>query len=89
MDATALFKFSSGLYVVSADDGERAAACLVNTGLQVTSSPLQVSVTVNKEQGELHLRRHRARRALLARRGGRVRGHALRGALRVPHLGGL
>ena len=49
MDATALFKFSSGLYVVSADDGERPGACLVNTGLQVTSSPLQVSVTVNKE----------------------------------------
>lgn len=49
MDATALFKFSSGLYVVSAADGERAGACLVNTGLQVTSAPLQVSVTVNKE----------------------------------------
>ena len=51
MDASALFKFSSGLYVVSADPGagERAAACLVNTGLQVTSAPLQVSVTVNKE----------------------------------------
>ena len=49
MDASALFKFSSGLYVVSANDGEQAAACLVNTGLQVTSSPLQVSVTVNKE----------------------------------------
>ena len=49
MDATALFKFSSGLYVVSADDGERAGACLVNTGLQVTAEPLQVSVTVNKQ----------------------------------------
>ena len=51
MDASALFKFSSGLYVVSAapGNGERAAACLVNTGLQVTSQPLQVSVTVNKE----------------------------------------
>ena len=49
MDASALFKFSSGLYVVSADDGERAGACLVNTGLQVTAEPLQVSVTVNKQ----------------------------------------
>ena len=49
MDATALHKFSSGLYVVSADDGERVAACIVNTGMQVTSKPLQVSVTVNKE----------------------------------------
>ncbi|MCR8907889.1 MULTISPECIES: flavin reductase family protein [Atopobiaceae] len=49
MDASALYKFSSGLYVVSADDGERPGACIVNTGLQVTSAPLQVSVTVNKE----------------------------------------
>ncbi|WP_455138634.1 flavin reductase family protein [Thermophilibacter sp.] len=49
MDASALFKFSSGLYVVSAADGERTGACLVNTGLQVTATPLQVSVTVNKE----------------------------------------
>lgn len=49
MDATALFKFSSGLYVVSARDASHAAGCLVNTGLQVTAEPLQVSVTVNKE----------------------------------------
>lgn len=49
MDESALFKFSSGLYVVSADDGERPGACVVNTGLQVTSKPYQVSVTVNKE----------------------------------------
>lgn len=49
MDESALLRFSSGLYVVSASDGERVGACLVNTGLQVTSSPLQVCVTVNKE----------------------------------------
>ena len=48
MDGSALFKFSSGLYVVSATDGESTAACIINTGLQVTSEPLQVSVTVNK-----------------------------------------
>lgn len=49
MDASALFTFSSGLYIVSANDGERTGACLVNTGLQVTSQPLQVAVTVNKQ----------------------------------------
>lgn len=49
MDASALYRFSSGLYVVSASDGERTAGCIVNTGLQVTSAPLQVSVTVNKD----------------------------------------
>lgn len=49
MDPSALYTFSSGLYVVCADDGERPGACIVNTGLQVTSQPYQVSVTVNKE----------------------------------------
>ena len=49
MDATALFKFQSGLYVVSARDGEDYGACVINTGLQVTSTPLQVMVAVNKQ----------------------------------------
>lgn len=49
MDATALFRFQSGLYVVSANDSEHEAACLVNTGLQVTAEPLQVEVVINKE----------------------------------------
>ena len=48
MDATALYKFPSGLYVVSADDGEKAAGCVINTGLQLTGEPLQVQVVVNK-----------------------------------------
>ncbi|MDO4796609.1 MAG: flavin reductase family protein [Coriobacteriales bacterium] len=49
MDATALFSFQSGLYVVSASDGEERAACIINTGLQLTSSPIQVEVVVNKQ----------------------------------------
>jgi flavin reductase (DIM6/NTAB) family NADH-FMN oxidoreductase RutF/rubredoxin len=49
MDKTALFKLSSGLYVVSATDGEHTGACVINTALQVTSDPLQVAVTVNKD----------------------------------------
>lgn len=49
MDPTALFSFSSGLYVVSAYDGKKAAGCLVNTGMQLTSEPYQISVTINKE----------------------------------------
>ena len=48
MDKSALFTFSSGLYVVSASDGERQSGCVVNTGLQLTSEPLQVMVAVNK-----------------------------------------
>ena len=42
-------KFTSGLYVVSASDGEVESGCVINTGLQLTSTPLQVMVAVNKE----------------------------------------
>lgn len=49
MDVTALYKFQSGLYVVSATDGEDTGACIINTGLQLTSDPLQVQVVVNKQ----------------------------------------
>ncbi len=49
MDATALFKFQSSLYVVSARTAEDYGACIINTGLQLTSTPLQVMVAVNKQ----------------------------------------
>ena len=49
MDATALYKFQSGLYVVSASTAEDYGACVINTGLQLTSQPLQVMVAVNKQ----------------------------------------
>lgn len=49
MDATALYKFQSGLYVVSAQSEDDTGACIINTGLQLTSDPLQVEVVVNKQ----------------------------------------
>lgn len=49
MDATALYKFQSGLYVVSAATEDDYGACIINTGLQLTSTPLQVMVAVNKQ----------------------------------------
>lgn len=49
MDATALYKFQSGLYIVSAATEEDTGACIINTGLQLTSNPLQVEVVVNKQ----------------------------------------
>ena len=45
---SAIFKLTYGLFVLSAKDGEKDNACIINTALQVTSNPLQVSVTVNK-----------------------------------------
>lgn len=49
VDETALFSLSYGLYVVAAKDGDRRAGCIVNTVQQVTATPIQVSVAVNKE----------------------------------------
>lgn len=49
MDKRALYKFSSGLYVVSAATDEERAGCVINTGLQLTGDPLQVQVVVNKQ----------------------------------------
>ena len=49
MDTRALHKFTSGLYVISTQAGETVSACLINTGLQLTSAPLQVQAVVNKQ----------------------------------------
>lgn len=49
MDKTAFFTMPCGLYVVSAAaDGSRAG-CIINTAVQVTSTPPRISVAVNKE----------------------------------------
>ena len=47
MDASALFKFTSGLYVVSSEADGEVGACIINTGLQLTSNPLQVEIETN------------------------------------------
>ena len=49
MDTTALQKIQYGLFVLSASDGGRDNACIVNTVIQVTSSPMCIAVTVNKQ----------------------------------------
>ena len=49
VDKSAFHSLSYGLYIVGATDGERVAGCVANTFQQVTSSPLQVSVALNKE----------------------------------------
>lgn len=49
MDATALFKMSYGLYVISTSWQGKDSACVVNTLQQVTNMPNQLSVAVHKE----------------------------------------
>lgn len=48
MDTSALFKLSYGLFVVTANEGEKDNGCITNTVIQVTNSPLRISVTINK-----------------------------------------
>ncbi len=48
-DLTALFKIGYGLYVVTTNDGAKDNGLIVNTVMQVTSTPCRVAVTVNKD----------------------------------------
>ncbi|MCC8073472.1 MAG: flavin reductase [Clostridiales bacterium] len=48
IENSALFKLSYGLFILTGRDGEKDNGCVVNTVSQVTSSPLRISVTVNK-----------------------------------------
>lgn len=49
IDKKAFRSLSYGVYVVGAVADGRRAGCIVNTFAQVTSSPAQVSVAINKE----------------------------------------
>lgn len=45
----ALFNLGYGLYVVTSHDGKKDNGLIVNTVIQVTSSPERVAVTINKQ----------------------------------------
>lgn len=49
LDKKALYQISSGLYLVSSKNEGHQAGCIINTLMQVTSKPVQVSITLNKE----------------------------------------
>ena len=49
IDKIAFRSLSYGLYLVTAQDGEKQAGCVVNTFSQVTSSPVQASIAINKD----------------------------------------
>ncbi len=48
MDTRALFKIGYGLYVLTANDGDKDNGCIINTVMQVTSDPCQIAIAVNK-----------------------------------------
>ncbi len=49
IDNKAIYNISYGLYVVTTNDGKKDNGLIVNTVCQLTSTPLTVAVTVNKE----------------------------------------
>ena len=49
IDTKALFKLSYGLFVLTARDGKKDNGCIINTAVQLTSSPCRISITVNKQ----------------------------------------
>ena len=49
MDNKALFNLSYGLFVVTAREGEKDNGCIINTVTQATSSPVQITIAVNKQ----------------------------------------
>ena len=48
MDQRAMFKLSYGLFVLTAKEDGFDNGCIINTAMQVTSTPNRISITVNK-----------------------------------------
>jgi len=48
MDKKAMYKFSYGLFVLTAKEGQKDNGCIINTAIQAASAPNQVSICVNK-----------------------------------------
>lgn len=51
----ALNKISYGLFVLSAKQDKKDNGCIINTAQQVTSSPLRISIAVNKNNYTHHM----------------------------------
>ncbi len=48
-DVNAMFKLSYGLFVLTVKDEGKDNGCIINTVMQVTDTPMQICVTVNKQ----------------------------------------
>ncbi|MDY3239629.1 MAG: flavin reductase [Anaerovoracaceae bacterium] len=48
IDNDAMFKFSYGLFVLTAKDGDKDNGCIINTAAQLTSKPNRINIAVNK-----------------------------------------
>ncbi|MDY3747655.1 MAG: flavin reductase [Lachnospiraceae bacterium] len=48
IETNAMFKLSYGLFVLTAREGTKDNGCIINTAMQVTSSPQRILICVNK-----------------------------------------
>ena len=48
MNTNVMFKIQYGLFVLTAREGDKDNGCIINTASQVTSTPCQISIAVNK-----------------------------------------
>ena len=58
MNTNALFKIGYGLYILTANEQGKDNGCIVNTVMQVTSSPCQIAVCVNKNNYTCEMIQH-------------------------------
>lgn len=49
MNPTVFYNMSYGMYVVSTWDNGRPVGCIANSGMQITSSPATVAVSINHD----------------------------------------
>lgn len=49
MDNNTMFRLTYGLFILTASEEGKDNGCIINTAGQVTSTPNQISITVNKE----------------------------------------
>ncbi|WP_455542968.1 flavin reductase [Intestinibacter sp.] len=49
MNNKAMYKIGYGLYIVTAEENDKHNGCIINTTMQVTTTPNRISITVNKQ----------------------------------------
>lgn len=49
MDKAAMYKLTYGLFVLTAKDGIKDNGCIINTAMQVTTTPNRMIIVVNKQ----------------------------------------
>lgn len=49
MDLSAMYQLTYGLFVLSAKEGDKENGCIINTAMQITTTPNRILIAVNKQ----------------------------------------